>query len=153
MRAIVNASPTSTLLIARRAKVLLPALYDWGKDWIKEAIEKPDLQLSYEDFHQIAEKAAEREPKACRKLRDFAKVLFPHLPKARGQPLSTATVTHAVLLALAHHGPRARSRTYCPILGDFVDPLTKATRLQFDAPQFSPSRAAELVEKHRLTED
>jgi hypothetical protein len=150
MRKIVNA-PESALVIARRAERLLLALDEWAEDSIKNAIEESHLQLSYEEFHDIVVKAADRDPGASRTLRAVAQVLFPHTPKARGRPLSTATVTHALLLVLVHDRPGPDRYTYSDRHEDFVDPRTRATRREFDQPGFSPTRAVELVEKHRLT--
>ena len=121
-------------------------LDSWGKELIENAIQSAGLPLSSDQFEDLVRKAAKRDPAACAQLRDVAQAIYPRMPKARGKSLSTATATHAVLLAYLGE----RSYTYSNDEEDFVDPMTRATRRHFEQRRFHPGKAVELRKNFRL---
>jgi hypothetical protein len=108
LRQIVKAADRSTLVMARRAAVLLPLLDEWTRPWIENGIGACGQPLSFEGFRDLVRDTAARQPEACARLGEVAPLIFRHVPKARGASLSTATVTHALLLMIVREaGHRA----------------------------------------------
>jgi hypothetical protein len=156
LRQIVNATDRSTLVMARQAAVLLPLLDEWAKAWIENGIDDCGydcgLPLSFEEFHDLVQESADRQPRACARLREVAPLIFRHFPKARGASLKTATVTHALLLMVTHGAGHHAAYTYCPYKDDFIDRMTAATRRQLQQPRFIPIGARRLLKRLKWTE-
>ena len=102
LRQIVKAADRSTLVMARRAAVLLPLLDEWTRPYIEDGLDACGVRLSFEGFQDLVRDAAARQPAACARLGEVAGLIFGHVPKARGASLSTETVTHALLLTVVH---------------------------------------------------
>jgi hypothetical protein len=153
LRQIVKAADGSTLVMAHRAAVLQPMLDEWTSPWIEDGLDACGVRLSFEGFQDLVRDAANREPEACARLGKVAGLTFGHVPKARGASLSTATVTHALLLMVVHDIGHRAAYTYSPCEEDYTDRLTAATRRQLPQPRFNPIAARRLAKKQRWTKD
>src|SRR5215204_4197261 len=60
LRRLVKAAGRSTLVVSRRAEDLLPLLSDGTRGLVEEALAKSRLRISFEEFLDMAAKAAER---------------------------------------------------------------------------------------------
>jgi len=147
LRRLVKAAGRSTLVVSRRAEDLLPLLSDWTRGLVEEALAKSRLRISFEEFLDMAAKAAEREPAACAHLAKIAPLLFNSVPRARGRSLSVVTVAHAQLLMVVRGGGRKASFTYSEIDDDYTDKMTAATRRHFQRPRFRPVGARHLLDR------
>jgi len=108
--------------------------------WLQDA----DLPLITEDLRQIAALAVNRDESACERLVEIAKALLPYLPDPRGRPVSRGTGIHLFLLLLIAAPPNRPSYTWSDVEGDFIDPLTNATRVLLNDPNFDPRPACRL---------
>src|SRR5829696_604711 len=72
--------------------------------------------------------------------------------RARGASLKAPTVTHALLLMIAHDAGHPAAYTYCPYEEDWVDRMTEATRRQLQQPRFSPIAARRLLKSQKWTD-
>jgi hypothetical protein len=153
LRQVVKAADRSTLVMARRAAVLLPLLDEWTRPWIEDGLDACGVRLSFEGFQDLVRDAANREPEACARLGKVAGLIFGHVPKARGASLSTETVTHALLLMVVHDTGHRAAYTYSPCEDDFTDRLTAATRRQLQQPGFNPVAARRLAKKLKWIEN
>jgi len=146
LRQLVKAAGRSTLVVSRRAEDLRPLLNDWTRPFVEEALAGSHLRLSFEEFRDMAAKAAKREPAACAHLAEIAPLIFESIPKARGRSLPVETVAHAqLLMAIRGNGHRA-SFTYSDIEDDHTDKMTAATRRHFQKPRFRPVGARDLLD-------
>src|SRR5215208_3310161 len=102
-------------------------------------------RCSFEEFRDLVREAAEGQPSACGRLCEIAPQIFRHVPKARGASLKAPTVTHALVLMIAHDARRPAAYTYCPYEEDWIDRMTEATRRQLQQPRFSPIAARRLL--------
>ena len=152
LRQLVKAADLSPLVRARRAAVLLPLLDDWTRPWVETAIADSGVPLSFEEFRDLVREAAEGQPSACGRLCEIAPQIFRHVPKARGASLKAPTVTHALLLMIAHDAGHPAAYTYCPYEEDWVDRMTEATRRQLQQPRFSPIAARRLLKSQKWTD-
>jgi len=152
LRRTVKAADQSTLVMARRAAVLLPLLDQWSQAWIENAIAKSGLPLTFEALRDLVRDAADRQPAACARLGEIAPLIFRHVPKARGKSLSTITVSHALLLLMNQNAGRSAAYTHSAYDEDFVDKMTMATRRQFQQPSFSPTGARRLLKTLKWTD-
>ena len=152
LREIVKAADRSTLVMARRAAVLLLLLDEWTRPWIENGLDACDLPLSFEAFRDLVRNAADRQPEACARLGEVAPLIFRHVPKARGASLTTTAVTHALLLMIVRETGHRAAYTYSPYEDDFTDRLTVATRRQLQQPRFNPNAARRRAKKLKWTE-
>jgi hypothetical protein len=147
LRQVLKNAAAAPLVISRRAR----ALQVWldrrdAKPLIQSGLERAGLSLSLEDLREITALAAGRDERACRRLAEIAQTLVSHIPDPRGRPVSTATGIHLfLLLHLGLSGHRA-TYTWSDEMSDFVDSLTKATRILCD-PDFDPRPATRLYRK------
>jgi hypothetical protein len=147
VRAVAKADGASTLVISRRAKELAQALN-------KPAVEAPfgnscssaGVRESFGAFWELVERAARRDPVACRELTKICKTLAPHLCDPRQRAPSIASSTHELLLEFT--GTAYTCNAY---LGDMTDRATLATRTAMDDPDFDPTAAARRLK--RLKQD
>jgi hypothetical protein len=100
-------------------------------------------------FNQLIEAACQRDRGACRELGRMAEILVPHLPEKSGRPISVETCIHIMFQRHLKYAGINRVYTYSEKDGDddFVDPVTQATRLAVNNPDFSP------VYANRLSKD
>jgi hypothetical protein len=147
LRQVLKNANAAPLVISRRARALQAWLDSRDtKPLIQSGLESAGLLLSVEDLREITALAAERDERACRRLVEIAQTLVTHIPDPRGRPVSTATGIHLfLLLHLGLSGHRA-TYTWSDEMDDFVDPLTKATRM-LCYPDFDPRPATRLYRK------
>jgi hypothetical protein len=143
---IAMAKESSTLVIARRAKRFRDECDSDGAGMaIDKAIMKAGLSSGAIEFCQLVEATCERDEGACRELGRTAALLAPHLPTKSGRPISMETYTHLMFHRYLEHIGHRRSYTYSELEGgNFVDPVTAATRLAVNKPRFSPRYANKL---------
>jgi hypothetical protein len=137
---IAKAKESSTLVIARRTKRFRDSCdSDGASIAIDTAANKADLSSSAFEFLQLVVAACERDEGACRELVRVAVLLAPHLPGKSGRPIAVETCTHLLFQrALEHAGHRSRYTNSDRYDGNFVDPVTRATRLATNKPRFRP---------------
>jgi len=109
--------------------------------WLQDG----DLPLWAHDLRQIAASAVNRDENACERLVEIANALLPYLPEPRGRPVSRGTGIHLYLLSWFTSPTRTPAYTWDPVAGDFVDRLTKATRILLNDPNFDPRPAYRLL--------
>lgn len=121
----------------RRVTLLLAA---WQETSVIETIfEKAGL----DDFEFIRslESAANGNEDAYRHVTKIAAELAPHLSMSRGPKISAASVAHESFLEEAVNRIRPRRYTYNIVEEDFTDPVTAATRREFNDNDFDPQSA------------
>ena len=93
------------------------------------------------ELWDLLEQASDGDREACRRLIASAKIIARNLPARRGRKFSEATAAHEfVLRYLAlHGGPGAY--TWRDVDRVFSDAATRATRIEFEAPDFDPRPA------------
>ena len=110
-------------------------------NWLWQA----DLPLMAEDLRQLAALTINRDENACERLVHIAKALLPYLPDPRGRPVSRGTGIPLLLLLFIAEPADRPSYTWSDVQGDFVDPLTNATRVLLRDPNFDPRPACRLA--------
>jgi hypothetical protein len=92
-------------------------------------------------FREALEAAALGDPAACRRAVQMAAVIAPHLAVRRGPRTKPASLAHELFLTYLNGRSHSTSYTWDELSGDFVDPLTRGTRVSFDDPDFDPPPA------------
>lgn len=111
-------------------RVAEPALFNaWTAAGIPETCHNLDVVLAA---------AAARDREACKRLVDIAKALKPKLRNPRGRVPSLASATHEIFFVMRG---REGAYTYDSDSGDIIDPVTEATRLAMNDPDFDPRPA------------
>jgi hypothetical protein len=143
---IAKTKDRSTLVNSRRARRLRDLCdLDGAQVAIRTAAQTAGLSVDLTEFNQLLQSACARDETACRELAQMAARLAPHLPEKSGRPISVETCTHLMLLRCLEHFGHRSSYTYSEIEGgDYVDPVTHATRLAVNKPGFSPRYANKL---------
>jgi hypothetical protein len=100
-----------------------------------------DSEISLVEFVEALEGAVRGELAACLRVTEVAAALAPGLSVRRGPKISAASIAHQMLLQLLANTAGPKSYTSNPIIGDFTDPLTHATRTAFNNPKFDPRPA------------
>ena len=94
------------------------------------------------EFIEALKKAADSDPMARDQVVEIAATVAPVMAVSRGRPMSAASAAHRFLVeSLSEMGFERKTRvaySYSSLEEDFVDPLTKATRLEFGDPDFDP---------------
>jgi hypothetical protein len=117
---------------------------DDAKAFVATWLEEAGLPLTVEDVRQIAALGGNRDETACERLVEIAKALLPHLPDPRGRPVSSGTGVHLLLLFYISTPAYRPSYTWRDVESDFVDPVTRATRVLLNNPNFDPRPACRL---------
>jgi hypothetical protein len=137
--------------IRSRAKVLLAA-YD--ETSIVHQIFN-EAGFSEGEFVSLLKVAVNGEPLERDRIREIATTVVPSLPKARGRRISPASAAHEEFLesieTLMGRRVGPRRYTYDNEAADFIDERTKATRLEFNDPEFDPRPACWRLAAHRKT--
>jgi hypothetical protein len=135
----------SALVISRRARKLREECNSEGAQTsIGCAAQKAGFWLASIEFNQLAEAACARDERACRELGRMAEQLAPNLPEKRGRRISVETCIHILFQRYLECVSMKRAYTYSDSNDDFVDPVTQATRLAVNNPDFSPVYASRL---------
>lgn len=133
----------------RRKRPLLQArlvllLRAWEETSIIEAVFKKAGTSEFEFVGLLKEVINGRDDRLPQ-LRSIAQSLLPHLQNARGPKVRAASAAHEFFLE--HESSRYTRDVHT---GDFTDPLTRATRLEFADRNFSPAAAAERLKRSKL---
>src|SRR5260370_21354390 len=146
LRRLADEAKATPPVVSRRAKALQQWL-DRGDDvdvffrtWLAEA----GSRLSTQDLREITMLAANRDESACQRLVEIAEALAPYLPDPRGSRVSAGTGVHLFLILHFGSSSYRPAYTWSDEKGDFVDPLTTATRLFLHDPDFDPRPACRL---------
>ena len=89
--------------------------------------------------------AIDREP-----IRTIAAAIVPSLPRARGRKISAASAAHELFLETNAYFGFPAGYTWSDIEGECLDQRTKATRLEFDDPDFDPRSARRRVKRRGI---
>jgi hypothetical protein len=128
--------------IVTRAQFLLAA---WERTSIIETIFGA-AGLDVFEFIEALKLAVEGDQIAWRRVSEIAASIAPHASIQRGPKVRAASAAHEFLLEETGQLTGSRAYTWSDDKGnddrgDFTDPLTKATRLEFDQPDFDPRPA------------
>ncbi len=120
-------SKSRTSAVVRRAadKLRIWLDRDEAASLIETWLQEADLPLLAHDLRQIAASAVNRNENACARLVEIA--------------------IHLFLLSWFRSPTRRPAYTWDPVEEDFVDPLTKATRILLNDPNFDPRPAYRLL--------
>jgi hypothetical protein len=123
--------------IFRRVKVLLAA---WEETSAIETI-FDEAGLDESEFISLLKSVAQGNEGALHRLTEIAASLAPHLPNPQGPKLRAASAAHEFFLETVVEPIRWPTYTWDPAKGTCTDPLTEATRLEFNLSRFD-SRSA-----------
>ena len=137
--------------IVTRAQFLLAA---WERTSIIETIFFGAAGLDVFEFIEALKLAVEGDQVACRRVSEIAASIAPYASIQRGPKVGAASATHEFLLEETGQLTGSRAYTWSDDKGnedrgDFTDPLTKATQLEFDQPDFDPRPAHRRVKARR----
>jgi hypothetical protein len=126
------------LVISRRAKRFRDECdSDGAHVAINKATKQANLSTDATEFNQLIKAASHRNQGACRELGRTAEILAPHLPGKSGRPISLETCIHIMFQHQLEYVGVQGAYTFSEIEGgDFVDPVTQATRLAVNNPDF-----------------
>jgi hypothetical protein len=130
LRRLCQRSHAEPLTVSRWARVLQRWLDRGDADpFIRSWLDEAGSPLSTRDLREITALAVNRDERACQRLVEIAEALAPNLPDPRGRRVSVGTGVH--LFLILHFGSSGHRPAYSwsDEKGDFVDPLTDATRL------------------------
>jgi len=123
--------------IFRRAQLLLEA---WDKTSIIETV-FDDIGLRETEFIGLLKALIEGRDVDCRRIREIAARLAPHLLLRRGPKIGGASAAHEFFLAGIERVSEAHAYSWSASQEDFTDPVTEATRREFNEPDFDPRPA------------
>jgi hypothetical protein len=93
------------------------------------------------EFVRALQLAADGDEGACRRVTEIAATIAPHASIRCGPKVSAPSAAHEFLLEEFAQATGSRAYTWREDKGMFTDPLTEATRLEFDDPRFDPRPA------------
>jgi hypothetical protein len=123
--------------IFRRARLLLAA---WEETSIIEAA-FDDIGLDETEFIGLLKTLVEGRVVDCTRIMEIAARVAPHLSFGRGPKISASSTAHEFFLAALVPIKEAHAYTWSTLEENFTDPVTKATRVEFDEPDFDPRPA------------
>lgn len=104
------------------------------------------------EFTSLLRIAADAGPLERERISELAARVAPSLPGVRGRKVSPASAAHEGFLETADKLGGRFGYRYCDLEKDYIDERTKATRIEFDAPNFNPRPAFErFVARRKLT--
>jgi len=107
---------------------------------ISEEIFK-DCQHRWPPFVQALEAATSGDAEAFKKVVEIAQDIAPRLSIPRGPKVTAASAAHQFILKTANQKLGVSAYTYDPIINEYTDRLTRATREQFKLKKFDPKPA------------
>jgi hypothetical protein len=134
--------------ISHRAQILLAA---WDETSIIETI-FADAGAHESEFIALLKSFAKGDKLARQRITEIAADLAPHLPTTRGRKVSAASAAHEFLLEESFPITKLRAFTFNDSKNDFTDPLTKATRLEFNDAYFDPRPALRRLKRRRAVQ-
>lgn len=153
IRQLAKATEASSLVISRRAKTLREVCSPGHAEVaIKKAIERTAAPIMLAEFDALVERACGRDEEACASLPQICKRLTAGLPEPRGRLMSEATGIHVFVRRHFESYGLGAAYTYRDYDdgSDFVDEVTRATRLAVKNPRFSPLYANTLLKGNTL---
>lgn len=140
--------------ILRWMNVLLTV---WNQTSILEEIFDA-AKLSEGEFIGLLTSAAEGRPVSHDRVREIAAAVGPYLPSGRGRKVSAASASHEFLLqqewilnpGCENERDNRHAYTWDPVVEDFKDLMTLATRKEFNEPNFDPRSAWRRLKARRL---
>ena len=90
------------------------------------------------EFVSLLRVAADGGPLERKRISELAAQVAPSLPSVRGRKVSPASAAHEGFLEMADDFGGRCGYSYREVDEDFVDERTKATRIEFDDPDFDP---------------
>jgi hypothetical protein len=123
--------------IMQRAKILLAA---WEETSIIETI-FDKAGFSGTEFVSLLKSAIEGRDVERRRIAEIAAALAPFASVSRGRKVSAASAAHQFFLEGIVGLTKSRAYTWSDLEGNFTDPMTRATRLEFKDPDFDPRPA------------
>jgi hypothetical protein len=123
--------------ISGSVRVLLAA---WEKTSIIETI-FDDAGLNESEFIRSLKSVSEGHEVAYRRLTEIAASLAPHLSIRRGPKVRATSAAHEFFLEYAVMPMEHRAYSWDESKGKFTDPVTEATRCEFDRRHFDPRPA------------
>jgi hypothetical protein len=123
--------------ITRRVAALLAA---WEEKSIIETIFDGAGKTEFE-FIRVLEAVAAGRDGQCETLMAIAADIEPHPKGQRGPKISAASAAHEFFLQLPVKEFDPRAYTWDDLTGEFTDPVTQATRREFNDPDFDPRPA------------
>jgi len=124
--------------ISRRVAVLLAA---WKETSVVETT-FDTAGLDVFEFVRLLESYSEGNEAEYPRLREIAMSLIPHLPVSRGPRISAASAAHEFLLENVVVTVKTQhAYTWNVYEGKCTDSVTRATRREFNSPQFDPRPA------------
>jgi hypothetical protein len=131
--------------ISRRVNVLLAA---WEETSTIETI-FDDASLDVFEFISLLKSVAGGNEAAFQRLTEIAASIVPHLPNPQGLKVSAASAAHEFFLEELVMPTEPRSYTWNDFKGKFTDPVTEATRREFNLPDFDPRPAYRRLKARR----
>jgi hypothetical protein len=128
-----------------RAQLLLDA---WDETSIIETV-FDEIGLCGTEFIGLLKALVEGRDVDHRRTTEIAARIAPHLSVARGPKISAPSAAHEFFLTGLTRIKGARAYTWSTQEDDFSDSVTKATRLEFDEPDFDPRPAHRRVRAGR----
>jgi len=155
---LAKMSAASSLVISRRAKALRELRRSSRADVaIERAIKETTPSMTVSEFNALVAEACRREEAACASLPKLCELLRAGLSDPRGRPISEATGVHVFVRRHLKSFGFEGAYTYSSYANDdyangsdFVDDVTKATRLAMKNPRFSPQHATTLLKSDAL---
>lgn len=123
---------------SRKARVLLLA---WQKTSVLEDVIFDGTDLDVFEFVRLLEMASAGQNAAHQRLQVMAASLTAHLSVRRGPKVNAASAAHEFFLEKIVFPMKGPAYTWDAIKEDFTDPVTEATRREFDDPDFDPRPA------------
>jgi hypothetical protein len=123
--------------ILRKAEILLAG---WQETSVFDTIFAESGQNEFE-FVRLLESARNGNGIDCNRINEIAVALKPFLVLPRGPKVSAASEAHAFFLSQGARGHGAGGYTWSDLEQDFIDAQTRATRLEFNEPDFDPRPA------------
>jgi hypothetical protein len=123
--------------ISRKVDVLLAA---WEETSIIETI-FDDAGLNESEFVRSLRSVAEGHQVGCHRLTEIAASLAPHLSIPRGLKVGAASAAHEFFLEDVVMPMEPRAYSWNEPKGKFTDPVTEATRREFERRHFDPRPA------------
>ena len=93
------------------------------------------------EFTSLLRVAVDGGPLERERISELAAQVAPSLPSVRGRKVSPASAAHEGFLETADKLGGRFGYRYSELDKDFIDERTKATRIEFDAPDFDPRPA------------
>ena len=141
------------LATLRQQRALKPRVDTLLKAWDESSVIETIFHEAGQDefeFVRLLEAARAGNTSVFNRLAEIAVTLAPKLTVARGPKRQADSEAHVLFLQTGGEFGYSRGYTWTDLEGNFTDPQTQATRLEFNKPTFNPIPARRVV-KRRLS--